>query len=105
MRRDASMRQELREVSRQCLFAYQSCTMFPIDGLDRKTANDMRLRHHSCDASHPWIRSRCSLTELRPRASRTCYFRRGISANASHNVLVVDRNCYGQLRFSRYSSS
>ena len=63
---------------------------FLTDALDRKTANGIRLRHHSCDASHPWILPRSSLTEQCPRASQPCYFRRSLSADASHNVLVVD---------------
>ena len=48
-------------------------SMTPIDKLDRKTANDMRLRHHSGDTSPPWIHPRSSLTdfarELRNRAT------------------------------------
>ena len=67
------LRQELREVSRQCLLARNSCKNLPIDGLDRKTANDMRLRltpamPHIRGFFHE-ARSRNNARELRNRAT------------------------------------
>ena len=63
--------------------------MQPIDELDRKTANDMRLRHYSGEITS--VDSSTTLAHgLRPRASLPCYVRRSLSAKASHNVLVVD---------------
>lgn len=72
---------------------------FLTDALDRKTANDMRLRHHSGEITSVNSFTMLTLTVLCPRASQSCNFRRSLSAKASHNVLVVDRHVYVPWRF------